>query len=55
MIKEYMAAGGNVVIVMDYQTRILPILLYKLLRHSDGEGIICEGDTDMFVPYILNI
>ena len=52
MIKEYMAAGGNVVIVMDYQTQDFANLnsLINYYGIQMEKGIICEGDTDMFVP-----
>lgn len=52
MIKDYMAAGGNAVIVMDYQAQNFKNLnsLINYYGLQLEKGIICEGDTDRYVP-----
>lgn len=53
MIKEYMAAGGNVVLVMDYlsegMVNLKSLLDYYGLKIIDG--IVCEGDTSRYARY----
>lgn len=52
MIKQYMAAGGNAVIVMDFQAQDF-VNLNSLINYYGlqlEKGIICEGDADHYVP-----
>lgn len=52
MIKSYMAAGGNALIVMDYQAQDLKNIK-SLINYYGIEmerGIISEGDADHYVP-----
>lgn len=51
-IKDYMAAGGNVIAVLDYRGENMPNLL-SLLDYYGIEmkdGVVCEGDANMHVP-----
>ena len=52
MIKEYMAAGGDAVIVLDYMAdslnNVKSLLEYYGLQLK--EGIVCEGDSNRHVP-----
>lgn len=51
-IKDYMAAGGNVVAVVDFRALKMPNML-SLLNYYGMEmkdGIVCEGDANMHVP-----
>ncbi|CRZ33382.1 ABC-type uncharacterized transport system involved in gliding motility auxiliary subunit [Herbinix hemicellulosilytica] len=52
MIKQYMAAGGKAVIVMDYQAQDF-VNLNSLINYYGMQiekGIICEADADRYVP-----
>lgn len=51
-IKEYMAAGGNAVIVMDYLAQDLKNLnsIINYYGIQMEKGIICEADTNHHVP-----
>lgn len=52
LIKNYMAAGGNVILVIDYLaedfTNLKSLLEYNGIEMK--EGIVCEGDSNMYVP-----
>lgn len=52
MIKQYMAAGGKAVIVMDYHAQDFKNLnaLINYYGLQLEKGIICEGDFDRYVP-----
>ena len=52
MIKQYMADGGNAVIVMDYEAQDLKNLnsLVNYYGVQIEKGIISEGDTNNYVP-----
>ncbi len=52
MIKQYMADGGNAVIVMDYEAQDLMNLnsLVNYYGIQIEKGIISEGDTNNYVP-----
>lgn len=52
MIKQYMAAGGNAIIVMDYQTQDFANLnsLINFYGLQLEKGIVCEGDSNHYVP-----
>ncbi len=52
LIKQYMAAGGNAVIVMDYRAQDLKNLNWLINYYGIQmtKGIICEGDTNHYVP-----
>jgi len=52
MIKKYMEAGGNTVIVMDYQAQEFKNLnsLVNYYGIQVEKGIICEGDANRYVP-----
>lgn len=52
MIKQYMAAGGNAVVVLDYQAQDFKNLnsLINYYGLQLEKGIICEGDADRYVP-----
>ncbi len=53
MIKDYMAAGGNVVLVINYMSEgmvnLKSLLEYYGLQIIDG--IVCEGDTSRYARY----
>lgn len=52
MIKQYMAEGGNAVIVMDYEAQDLKNLnsLVNYYGMKIEKGIISEGDANRYVP-----
>lgn len=52
MVKNYMAAGGNAVIVLDYNAQDLKNLnsLINYYGIQLEKGIICEGDSNRHVP-----
>ncbi|MDI9509568.1 MAG: GldG family protein [Clostridiales bacterium] len=52
MIKDYMAAGGNAVIVMDYRAQDFRNLnsLINYYGIQMEKGYICEGDSNNHVP-----
>ncbi len=52
LIKNYMAAGGNVVLVIDYLAEDFANLKTLLEYNGVGmeDGIICEGDGNKHVP-----
>lgn len=52
MIKQYMAAGGNAVIVLDYQAQDFANLnsLINYYGMQVEKGVVCEGDSSRYVP-----
>lgn len=52
MIKEYMANGGNTVIIVNYKTRDLKNLVSLIDYYGVQiqEGIIYEGDSNRYLP-----
>lgn len=55
-IKDYMAQGGNVIMVVDYMAEKLPNVKSLMEYYGIGfvEGIICEGDANMHVQQLPN-